>query len=134
MPEKNLLQEHESAASEIVGTLVLIALIAGALAILATVLLSQPAPGKIPSATIVIANESTIVRLYHEGGDAIPVADIAITVNGNPVSFSGAGADNVWAAGEFLTVVAPALPQKVTVIWSGGNGRFVLISAAPELR
>lgn len=134
MPEKNLLRDHESAASEIVGTLVLIALIAGAIAVLATFLLSQPAPGKIPSATIVITNESTIVRLYHEGGDAVPVADIAITVNGDPVSFSGAGADNIWSVGETLTAVSPALPQKVTVICTGSTGQFILISAVPEVR
>lgn len=124
----------DDAASEIIGTLILIALIAGALTIFGTVLLSQPAPDNVPAVTIVITNESRSVRLYHNGGNSVPTKDLAININGNLVAFSGAGSDNTWSVGETLTAVSPALPQKVTVVYSGGSGQIVLGSGAPETR
>lgn len=125
---------EDEAVSEILGTLILIALIAGAITILGTVLLSQPPPGKVPAAAIVITNESNVVLLYHEGGDPVPAGDLAILINGNTVPFSGAGSDNVWGVGETLTAVAPALPREVTVVLSGSTGKVILVSAAPEIR
>lgn len=132
IPEKSLLQKRESGASEIIGTLILIALIAGAISILGTVLFSQPVSGKIPAATIVITNESNIVLLYHEGGDSVPAADLSIVIDGNPATFSGAGSDGIWGTGETLTVISPAVPQKVTVLYNGSSRQIVFASGAPE--
>jgi len=122
----------DQAVSEIIGTLILIALIAGAFAILAATLLSQTAAEKIPAATIIITNKSSAIFLYHGGGDPVPVSDLEVAVNGYTVPFSGAGSDGVWSAGETLTAVTSGIPQTVSVFYGSGASRIVLVSAAPE--
>ena len=107
----------------------LIAILVVAVAVLAVVALSNPAPQKIPAVNLVISNESSTVSVYHGGGDPIPVSDFYLAVNCIRVAFAGAGSDNIWSVGETLTAVSSGPPDNVDVIYSGtGSGQYLLIT------
>ena len=119
---------NESGASEILGSLILIALFVAVLALLVTVMVSQPVPGTIPAITIVVTNQSTTVSLYHAGGDSVPVKDLAVMINGINTTFTGAGTDGIWSAGETLTASSSKLPQTVAILYDSGKGAVLLSS------
>jgi hypothetical protein len=75
--------KHCSAVSEIVGSLVLVAIVTVTLGIIAVAVLSQPAPPDIPAVDVKAfrspsGNNLTII---HSGGDTLPAGDYRIIVN-----------------------------------------------------
>jgi len=112
----NKAAHSERAITEIMGPLILVAIFATALGIIGITYLSQPAPLKIPVADVAIFNESKMIRVYHAGGDPIPLSEFSLRVDDQNITFAGAGSDNIWSIGETLVAVAPLMPHKVDVV------------------
>jgi len=119
---------NESAASEMIGALVLIAVLATAVAIVAVVLFSQPAPEKIPAITMTISNESKVIEISNDGGDSLAFEDLIIRVDDQEVSASDRGCLNCGvdlSVGDTIRIdysndpryVGGKLPNKVDVIY-----------------
>ena len=77
--------QNDHAAAEMIGALALIALFVAAIAIIAVVLFSQPAPDKIPAVSMSITNRSTLVTVAHAGGDTLVYDEIIVRVDGMDV-------------------------------------------------
>jgi PKD repeat protein len=122
----------EKAIAEIIGSLVLISIIALAFAILAMVLFSQPAPQKIPAVAISITNQSKIIRISHQSGDSILLNETKVFVNGVPQSFTCNDCGDTWSIGKTLTIDysnQPNFPNKVDIVFSGAGTMQVLLSS-----
>jgi PKD repeat protein len=123
---------NEKAVAEIVGSLILISIFVLAFAILAMVLLSQPAPQKIPAIAISITNQSKIIRISHESGDSISMKEFKVLVDEVPETFSCNDCGDSWSIGETLTIDYsdhPNFPNKVDIVFSGSGTAQRLLSS-----
>jgi len=123
---------HEKAIAEIVGSLVLISIIVLAFAILAMVLLSQPAPQKIPAVAIRITNQSKIIRISHESGDSVSMSEVKVLVDDVPLPFTCNDCGDSWSIGETLTIDYSDhlnFPDKVDIVYSGPGSVERLLSS-----
>jgi PKD repeat protein len=123
---------HEKAAAEIVGSLVLISIFVLAFAILAMVLLSQPAPQKIPAVAISITNQSKIIRITHESGDPVPMSEVKVLVDEVPLTFTCNDCGDSWSIGETLTIDYSDhlnFPNKVDIVFLGSGTAQQLLSS-----
>jgi len=75
--------KHCSAVSEIVGSLVLVAIVTMTLGIVAVVILSQPAPPDIPAVDVnaFLSPSENNLTVIHSGGDTLPAGEYRILVN-----------------------------------------------------
>ena len=128
----------DAAVSEVIGTVMLISIVVIAVSIVGVVLWSQPPPEKIPSLSASISNKSCKVILSHEGGDMLENATFQILVDGTDQTANFAKKDSPvpltsWGIGETLeytkTPCPPSMPERVTIVYTGGNGARVLSSA-----
>ncbi len=99
-----------------------------AFVIVGVTLLSQPQQQKLPALKINISTAGNVIKVYHDGGDPVPVDEIVILANGAPVAFSGAGSDELWQIGETLIAQAPAAVLGVQVVLQPGSGQYNLAS------
>ena len=126
-------RSRESGVSEIIGAVLLIALVVAAIAIIGVGLTSQPLPKKIPALDAVISTSGNIVQITHNGGDTLQKADMVILVDGvdRTASFSKAGGDTSWqslAPGESLTI-NNANPDSVRIVYKSADATALLSSA-----
>ena len=122
----------EKAVAEIVGSLILISIIVLAFAILAMVLLSQPAPQKIPAVAISITNQSKIIRISHESGDSVSMNEVKVLVDEVPQTFTCNDCGDSWSIGETLTIDYSDnvnFPNKVDIVYSGPGSVERLLSS-----
>ena len=72
-----------SAVSEVVGSLVLVAIVTITLGIIAVAILSQPAPPDIPAVdvTTFLSPSGSNLTMIHSGGDSLPAGEYRILVN-----------------------------------------------------
>ncbi|MGA2933674.1 MAG: DUF2341 domain-containing protein [Methanomicrobiales archaeon] len=118
------------AVSEVVGTLILVGVVVVGMAIVATVLLSQPLPTKVPAFHAIITNQSKNIYIQHRGGDALRYAEFQILVDGmdRTSSFMNNG-DDPWSVGETLYASVPSIPGSVTLVLNqSGGGSIILLS------
>jgi hypothetical protein len=133
----------DDAVAELLGAVVLIAVIALIVGIIGVGMRSQPLPQKIPSLNAEISNQSTTIYLRHMGGDPLPRSDFIIILDGvnATAGFTGEGTDGVWGVGETLIYVSPSLPKDLKIVYQApGTPAVVLLSkildpsmAAPPL-
>jgi flagellin-like protein len=129
--EKNCLN-HESGVSEIIGTVLLIALAVTAIAVIGVMLSSQPQPQKIPALDAVISTSGNTIQITHNGGDTLQKEEIAILVDGmdRTANFLK-GTDTSWQSfysGESLTLTS-SNPGSVSIVYKGLGSASVLSSA-----
>jgi PKD repeat protein len=127
----------DDAVSEVIGAVLLIAIVVIAVSIIGVVLWSQPPPQKIPSLSVSISNSSCNVTLIHGGGDTVENTYIALLVDGidrtNTFIRQDTGAPwTSWGNGETLQY-APSYtclltPQRVDIIYYTGTSRTILTS------
>ena len=126
-------KDHESAVSEVLGAVMLIAVVVTAIAIIGVVLTSQPAPEKIPSLDAIISsNGRDTIRIFNNGGDSLTSQQIAVLVDGvdRTSSFTIQGAAwTTWSPGQFLDYNYGALPGNVQLIYKSPSTQTVLVSA-----
>jgi hypothetical protein len=132
--------ENETGVSEMMGALVLIAVIAAAIGIVGVGFLSQPPPQKIPAVSVDITAIGNIVYIRHDGGDPLTKSDFNITLDGidKTDSFSvlnGPASWSTWIPGETLYYIVPSgqsVPTLVQIIYNSGI-RASLGSYSPKI-
>lgn len=72
---------HDMAVSEILGAILLIAVISLAVSIVGVTILSNVETSQVPAVSLVIANQSRNISLMHTGGDSLPAGSYDIFVN-----------------------------------------------------
>lgn len=123
---------NESGVSEVVGTVLLIALVVLGVAVVAAALFSQPKVTEVPHASIVAGeNASGHFVLVHEGGDPLSVGEYRIYV-GNGTALKDetahftAPAGGVWSLGETITYKQSGSPDRVVVTAVTDRGETIL--------
>jgi len=131
-------QFQESGVAEIIGSLMLIAIIAIGVAIAGVYLLNHSVPEKIPEFRASLANTSTSLTLHHDGGEPIPRSSFKILVNGNPTDYvSSNDSSPDWSIDDTLTFFPsydPATPlPDVKIVYNGSAGEQVLADFSSNL-
>jgi flagellin-like protein len=125
-------QNHESGVSEVIGAVLLIALVVTAVAIVGVGLLSQPLPKQIPALESVISTSGSIVQITHNGGDTLQKGDFVVLVDGvdktSLFNKDGALTWQSWSPGESLTVPYTN-PNSVRIVYTGAGASATLSSA-----
>jgi len=124
----------DSAVSEIIGAILLIAIVVTTLSIVGVVLWSQPAPQKLPALEAIISEDTgnQVVHVYHNGGDLLNAQEFQILLDGNDYTtgFTKGGASgwSTWATGESLdyTYAGTTAPGTVQIMYTqaGPTGRL----------
>ena len=124
-------RRQDDAVSEIIGTILLISIVVIAASVIAVAVFSQPQPQKIPSLSAVISNQSQIVYIKHNGGDALPNGTFKVLVDGIDVT-SSVIIPTTWSIGEMLTYSKPGTtpPSSVAIVYTGSGSAGVVLSSA----
>jgi hypothetical protein len=127
---KMLWETQESGIAEILGSLMLIAIIGLGIAIAGVYLLNHSVNEKIPEFRASLSNSSTNLILQHDGGDSIPRSNLKILVNGNPTNYVSSNALSPdWSIDDTLTFFSydPATPlPDVKIVYNGPAGERVM--------
>lgn len=117
------------AVSDVIGSILLISVVVIAASVIAAAVLSTPQPEKLPSLSAVISNQSNIVYIKHDGGDALAKGSYNILVDGRDVT-SDISLPETWSIGDTLTYAGTTPPSQVQIVYNGyGTGGVVLSSA-----
>jgi hypothetical protein len=121
---------HELGVSEVIGVVLVLALVVVGGTIVGTQLLSQPSPKEIPNVNFLANYNPGNLTLYHTGGDTLPNGDYKFVVqylDGTKSQTFNATKD--WSSGSPLTFPAISQPAKVTLVYTGnGAGETALRS------
>jgi len=129
--------KHQAAVSELIGAIVLTAVVVAGVSIVGVVLWSQPPPLKIPSLSALIFNQSCTIDIYHNGGDVLDRQVFRIFVDGanktdNFQKKGAASPGTLWVNGDTLEY-APATctqtPKRVDIIYADGTIASVITTA-----
>jgi hypothetical protein len=112
---------HSDAVAEIVGTLVLIAVVAGVIGIVAVIILSQPVPANIPAVRINALLSGNNLTLTHTGGDTLPAGEYQILVNSvdKTSQFQPSPSNTPFKTGSDLTYSSADQIRMVQMIYKG---------------
>jgi len=134
--------EKERGVSEIVGAILLVALVILAMMIIAVALLSQPPPQEIPQVNAIAGNNSNTVFIRHNGGDSLSPYETIVRIDGNPNPVpndqillryeNGTQASwttQEWSVGTTLVIPDTQTPQSVTLVYNGGSSQALLLTA-----
>ncbi len=132
--------EHDAAVSEIIGAVLLIALVVAGGVMVGVAIFSQPIPNQVPKVQIVIgADENGTVTLVHNGGEALNPGQYRVYLNqtlwGADLSLinnnTTARADTTaWTVGNSLALRGSDanLTESVTVEYMGSSGNVTITS------
>ncbi|MCX6690232.1 MAG: IPT/TIG domain-containing protein, partial [Methanoregula sp.] len=128
-------QERSGAFLRMCRTVLLIALVVTAIAIIGVGILSQPLPEKLPAFDAIISKSTSnngTIQITHNGGDTLQKDEVTILVDGQDktASFSKGG-DSSWQSlspGESLSVQS-SNPESVRIVYKGAGASSVLSSA-----
>jgi flagellin-like protein len=129
------MDRENRAVSEVVGTIILIAVVMVGVAFVAILLFSNPPPTKVPSFNAIISNQSNTVYIYHKGGDALQAGEFQIYVDGvdRTVNFTLMSPGSFpFSVGETLTSGSnlTAMPRHVVILFTGlGSGGTVIMES-----
>lgn len=114
----------DDAVSEILGALLLIAVISLAVSIIGVTILSSVNTSQTPSLSLIISNQSHNVAISHEGGDPLPAGSYRIYVNDvdRTSLFSPGGGTVEFKTGTLLSYKGSSLPRTAMVIYKGPDG------------
>lgn len=127
--------QTEDGVSEVIGSVLLIALVVLAVAVVAATLFSQPHVAEVPHASIVAGNSSNgSFVLFHDGGDPLSRDKYRIYVDtGNGLedrtdTFPLTDNDDLWSIGEPLAYTGPGTPDRVVVAAVDSGGGEIVIA------
>ncbi|MFA4848471.1 MAG: PKD domain-containing protein [Methanoregula sp.] len=131
MQHKKNCTNRESGVSEVIGAVLLIALVVVAVAIVGVGLLSQPLPKQIPVLEAIISSFGDTIQIFHNGGDPLQKEDLMILVDDQDKTenfFKGA---DLWSLGDLLTYTSPDSrnPENVKIVYTGAGASAILSSA-----
>jgi PKD repeat protein len=135
MQPSNQIRIRESAASEVIGAVLLISVVVTAITIIGVALLSQPAPEKIPALDAIISSTDHKIFITHNGGDPLQKNEVSILVDGVKLtdSFTQMNGNewSSWAIGDTLVYQVPAGepdPSSIQLVYTYGSSGYVLQS------
>jgi PKD repeat protein len=114
---------ENTGVSEVIGTLILVAVVMIGIAIVGLFLISSQPATKVPRLDLIISNRSSTIYILHRGGDALLAGEYQILVDGvdRTSSFANDG-NEPWSVGETLSYTSPTMPQKVVILFLGYGG------------
>lgn len=138
---------NDHAVSELIGAILLVALVITAMAIVAVLVLSNPPPEEVPHLNALAGNTSDTILLYHTGGDELKEEQTLIRINNNPdpiphseiylksedgtVESSPWGTTKTqWGVGKTLVIPSPFPPQSITVTYQGPTSQHLILSTS----
>lgn len=126
---------NEKGVSDVLGAIILVAVVAGAIGIASVAILSEPQPEKVPSLSSEIDIVGRTVLITHTGGDPLEKEDMSIRLGGTDMteSFSklGGGPWSGWAVGDTLVYETPdgeEIPDSIQVLYVGQTSAKILYS------
>ena len=126
---------HENGLSDVLGALVLVAIVGIGVALLGVGMLSNPAYQKIPVLDADFTSIDHSIILRHEGGDTLQKEDVSFIINGNDKKNFFKNRDGTnwssWQVGDTLVYTVPAdqpVPDNLLLVYNSGNSPQVLLS------
>ncbi|NYT04949.1 MAG: type IV pilin [Methanomicrobiales archaeon] len=125
----------DHAVSEVISSILLVALVVAAVGLIAIVLFSQPAAESVPGVSVVPGGTAGgDLILYHAGGDPLPMGSFTIYLDDGTgmadrtASFVPVDGDAVWSAGERIAYAPPSAPPSwhIIITYTGGLGEILL--------
>ncbi len=122
---------REDGVSEVIGGVLLIALVLIGGTLVGTYVASQPLPEKVPKVQFNIKEIDNTIYLEHEGGESLRQADFSIVINGQPISsslWSIVPNDNdIWSVGKRIVIENYNRDcNSVGLVYTGGSGETLL--------
>lgn len=124
----------DTAVSEILGALLLIAVISLAVSIVGVTIISSIETSQVPAVSLVITNQSQNISVSHTGGDSLPAGSYRIFVNDadQTAAFAPDPGITEFKAGTMLHSDGQFLPpgqgpRNVMVIYRGPDGKEVVL-------
>lgn len=120
--------KNDTAASEIIAVVVLIAIFAVAVGIVAVVLLSNPPGDQAPAMLAHVEEENGSAYLYHDGGDPLERGRFAVIVDGidltgEAVLHSPSGDESsdwtTWGTGQALVLSGVSSASRIMIVAAG---------------
>jgi len=138
---------NDHAVSELIGAILLVALVITAMAIVAVLVLSNPPPEEVPHLNALAGNTSDSILLYHTGGDELKEEQTLIRINNNPdpiphsaiflksedgtvESSPWAVTKTPWGVGKTLVIPSAVPPQSITVTYQGPTSQLLILSTS----
>jgi archaellum component FlaF (FlaF/FlaG flagellin family) len=130
--------DNSSGVSEIIGAILLVALVVVSIGIIAALLFGQTTPTTIPNLNFMtgVNSSKTTLYLYHNGGDTLNLGEFSVLLDGVPASSpSVAGGGSQWSLGTTLIVPISKVPQNVQIVFngSGSTGAVLIRESASDI-
>ena len=126
-------KKDDDAASEVIGTVLLISIVVLASSIVAVAVFSHPQAQKIPALSALISNQSQIVYIKHNGGESLANGTYKILVDGTDVtsSVNKTGSPTAWSIGDLITYTKPGTtpPSSVQIVFTGAGSPVVIAAS-----
>jgi len=120
----------DDAVSEVIGGVLLIALVLIGAALVGTYVLSQPLPEKIPKVQFSVKQIENHLYLTHEGGEPVDTGTIRVEVDGRPPIEHTI--TTPWEFGDTLDIPVNEADKtkdiSVSLIYNGGSGQTLMRS------
>jgi hypothetical protein len=115
--------QNSSAVSDMVGTLIMIGIVSGAVAIIAVAILSQPIPSNVPAVRILALTEGNNLTLLDQGGDTLPAGTYSILVNSvdRTADFNPLPTGTDFKIGQTLVLTPVTEVRSVILIYHGDD-------------
>ena len=126
-------QPDDYGLAELIGSLVLIAIVAGGITLIAIAVLSHPLPPQIPAVNFRFSTTGNSVSIYHAGGDPIPEGQFQICIDNVDIPATlltkSPTSGGSWATGDTITITQTGISPSsfVQVLYlQGGSPQSVL--------
>ena len=131
---------NNRAVSEVLGSVILIAIVSAAIGLIAVSVFSQPPPEKIPAVSMEMNTADNAILITHVGGDPLTLSETRIFVNGDDLTASfnrlnGASWTD-WLIGDTLVYTVPAnqaMPDSVQVLYVGKSSARILWQSGSDI-
>jgi hypothetical protein len=124
--------DQSAGVSEVIGSVLLLALVVAGAGIVAVVLFSQQTPTKIPNVDFMVGRDTSGANLYlyHNGGDSLRNGEFSVLVDGVSKPYTIVGGTDNWSLGKNLQVSISLPPQRVQLVYNSTGSGGVVISSA----
>jgi hypothetical protein len=126
---------HDSGLSDVLGAIILVAVVSMGVAIVGVGILSNQAPQKIPALEVDFTVIDHSILLRHEGGDTLQKEDVSFLMNGNDTKNFFKNMDGTpwsrWSVGDTLKYDVPAgqiVPDSLQLVYTSGTSSQVILS------
>jgi len=131
-PQRRL--DTTAGVSEIIGAILMISLVVGAVAIISMFLFSQPTPQKIPNINFMTGYDASqsLLYIYHNGGDSLSPGSFSVVINGTPTNkYIISDYSSEWSLGKNLIVSGvPAGQNSVAIVYNTTGGEGLVLRSA----